>query len=144
SELLKLPAGERAELAMALWDSLSEPEREGELELTPEEAAVLDRRWMEHVQRPESSIPGMKSVGSCWIASESPCQLSPRGRSGSTRNTRAVDMARRIRDRHGRRLAGKTADQMIAFYRAAGQAAVEDAVTATFLRLGKEAQFGAR
>jgi putative addiction module component (TIGR02574 family) len=57
SELLKLPAGERAELAMALWESLSEAEREGELELTPEQAAELDRRWMEHVQRPESSIP---------------------------------------------------------------------------------------
>ena len=40
SELLKLPAGERAELAMALWESLSEAEREGELELTPEEAAA--------------------------------------------------------------------------------------------------------
>ena len=57
SELLKLPAGERAALAMALWESLSEAEREGELELTPEEAAELDRRWTEHVQRPESSIP---------------------------------------------------------------------------------------
>jgi len=25
--------------------------------LTPEEAAELDRRWMEHVQRPEFAIP---------------------------------------------------------------------------------------
>ena len=57
SELLKLPAGERAELAMALWESLSEAEREGELELAPEQAAELDRRWTEHVQRPESAIP---------------------------------------------------------------------------------------
>jgi hypothetical protein len=32
SELLKLPAGERAEIAMALWDSLSGAEREAELE----------------------------------------------------------------------------------------------------------------
>jgi hypothetical protein len=38
----------------------------------------------------------------------------------------AVEMARRIRDRQTRRLAGKTADEVIAFYRAAGQA-VEDA-----------------
>jgi putative addiction module component (TIGR02574 family) len=57
SELLKLPATERAELAMALWESLSEAEREGEFELTPEEAAELDRRWADHVQRPESAIP---------------------------------------------------------------------------------------
>ena len=40
---------------------------------------------------------------------------------------RAVEMARKIRDRQTRRLAGKTPDQVIAFYRAAGQAAVEDA-----------------
>jgi len=40
---------------------------------------------------------------------------------------RAVEMTRKIRDRHARRLAGKTAEQVIAFYRAAGQAAMEDA-----------------
>ena len=57
SELLKLPAGERAELAMALWESLSNAEREAELELTSEDVAELDRRWSDHVQRPESSIP---------------------------------------------------------------------------------------
>jgi len=57
SELLKLPAGERAELAMALWESLSIAEREADLELTSEDAAELDRRWSDHVQRPESAIP---------------------------------------------------------------------------------------
>ena len=57
SELLKLPAGERAELAMALWESLSETERETELALTPEDAAELDRRWADHIERPESAIP---------------------------------------------------------------------------------------
>ena len=40
---------------------------------------------------------------------------------------RAVEMTRKIRDRHARRLAGKTPEEVIAFYRAAGQAAVEDA-----------------
>ena len=57
SELLKLPAGERAQLAMALWESLSNTEREAELELTPEDVAELDRRWADRVQRPESAIP---------------------------------------------------------------------------------------
>jgi putative addiction module component (TIGR02574 family) len=57
SELLKLPAGERAELAMALWESLPDAEREGELELTAEQAAELDRRWADHLQRPESAVP---------------------------------------------------------------------------------------
>jgi putative addiction module component (TIGR02574 family) len=57
SELLKLPAGERAELAMALWESLSDAEREAELALKPGEAAELNRRWDAHVQDPESAIP---------------------------------------------------------------------------------------
>ena len=57
SDLLKLPPGERAELAIALWESLSNAEREAELELTAEDAAELDRRWADHVQRPESAIP---------------------------------------------------------------------------------------
>ena len=39
---------------------------------------------------------------------------------------RAVEMVRRIRDRHARQLAGKTEAEIIAFYRAAGEAAMED------------------
>ncbi len=57
SELLKLPPRERVELAMALWESLSDAERDKDLELTVEQAAELDRRWMDHIQQPESSIP---------------------------------------------------------------------------------------
>lgn len=57
SELLKLPAGDRAELAMALWDSLTGAERDAELELTEGQRAELDRRWAEHVANPESAIP---------------------------------------------------------------------------------------
>lgn len=40
---------------------------------------------------------------------------------------RAVEMTRKIRDRHARGLAGKTPEEVIAFYRAAGEAAMEDA-----------------
>ena len=57
TELLKLPAGDRAELAMALWDSLSDGERAGTLELTDDEQAELDRRWTEHLDNPSSAIP---------------------------------------------------------------------------------------
>lgn len=39
---------------------------------------------------------------------------------------RAVEMVRRIRNRHTRQLAGKTEAEVIAFYRAAGEAAMED------------------
>ena len=53
----KLPASERAELAMALWDSLTDAERDAELALTSEQAAELDRRWADHVENPASAIP---------------------------------------------------------------------------------------
>ena len=40
---------------------------------------------------------------------------------------RAVEMVRTIRDRQSRRLAGKSPEEIIAFYRAAGEAAMQDA-----------------
>jgi putative addiction module component (TIGR02574 family) len=57
SQLLKLPAGDRAELAIALWESLSDAERTGALELTDAQRAELDRRWAEHLENPDSAIP---------------------------------------------------------------------------------------
>jgi len=42
---------------MALWDSLSDAEREVELALTPEQKAELDRRWAEHLENPGSAAP---------------------------------------------------------------------------------------
>ncbi len=57
SQLLKLPAQERAELAMALWESLSDEDREVALTLTPEQEAELDRRWAEHLANPASGVP---------------------------------------------------------------------------------------
>jgi hypothetical protein len=45
----------------------------------------------------------------------------------NSRTIRAVDMVRQIRDRHARLLTGKTPDEVIAFYRAAGDAAMQDA-----------------
>jgi len=55
--LLKLPASDRADLAMALWESLTDVERHGELELTDEQRAELDRRWTEHTENPGSAVP---------------------------------------------------------------------------------------
>jgi hypothetical protein len=40
---------------------------------------------------------------------------------------RAVDMVRRIRDRQAKVLAGRSTAEIIAFYRAAGEAATTDA-----------------
>jgi len=57
SELLKLPAEERAELAMALWESLTDAQRAAELALTPEQETELDRRWAEHLENPDTAIP---------------------------------------------------------------------------------------
>jgi putative addiction module component (TIGR02574 family) len=58
AELLKLPPpGDRAELAISLWASLTDNERDAEFELREEDLAELDRRWSEHVAHPESAIP---------------------------------------------------------------------------------------
>jgi putative addiction module component (TIGR02574 family) len=57
TELLKLPASDRAELAMALWESLRDAERDGELELSDADRAELDRRWAEHLENPDSAVP---------------------------------------------------------------------------------------
>ena len=56
AELLKLPAGDRAELAMALWESLSDGERDGAFELSDDDRAELDRRWTEHLENPDSAV----------------------------------------------------------------------------------------
>jgi putative addiction module component (TIGR02574 family) len=50
-------AGERVEIAMALWESLTDAERGAELGLTPEQEAELDRRLAEHIANPGSAIP---------------------------------------------------------------------------------------
>lgn len=55
--LLKLSAANRADLAMALWDSLSDQDRDAAGELSDQEKAELDRRWAEHVANPASAIP---------------------------------------------------------------------------------------
>lgn len=56
-DLLKLPADDRAELAMALWDSLSDDDRDRVLDLTDQQRAELDQRWNEHLENPGSAIP---------------------------------------------------------------------------------------
>jgi putative addiction module component (TIGR02574 family) len=56
-QLLKLSAGDRAQIAMALWESLTDVEREKELDLTDEQRRELDRRWAEHVENPGSAVP---------------------------------------------------------------------------------------
>ena len=57
TELLKLPAGDRAEIAIALWESLAAAERDAAFSLSDEQRAELDRRWEEHRAIPDSAIP---------------------------------------------------------------------------------------
>jgi putative addiction module component (TIGR02574 family) len=57
SALSKLSASERAEIALALWDSLDDVDREAHLVLSPEQEAELDRRLAEHLADPSSGIP---------------------------------------------------------------------------------------
>ena len=56
-ELLKLPVSERIDLAMALWDSIAEPELQDQLPLTEGQKAELDRRLAEHDRDPSRAIP---------------------------------------------------------------------------------------
>jgi putative addiction module component (TIGR02574 family) len=55
--LRRLPSQDRIELAMALWESLTDEEREAEFVLTPEQEAEIDRRLGEHLANPGSAIP---------------------------------------------------------------------------------------
>lgn len=57
SELLSLPASARADLAMALWESLSDADRDQALALEPELMQELDRRWADHLAHPEAAVP---------------------------------------------------------------------------------------
>ena len=57
TKLLELPAAERIDIAMALWDSLTPAEQEAEFDLTIEQRAELDRRLAEHIADPSSAIP---------------------------------------------------------------------------------------
>ncbi|MCR4376170.1 MAG: addiction module protein [Acidobacteria bacterium] len=57
SELLSLPADKRADLAIALWESLSDSGRDHALPVNPELAAELDRRWADHLAHPETGVP---------------------------------------------------------------------------------------
>ena len=57
ASLLKLSSGDRAELAMALWESLDEATRTAVVDLTPAQAAELDRRLAEHRADPSTAIP---------------------------------------------------------------------------------------
>lgn len=55
-DLLKLSARDRAQLAIALWESLSEADRAHALELTDAQRRELDRRWAAHLADPDSAI----------------------------------------------------------------------------------------
>ena len=57
TKLLELPATERVDIAMALWDSLTPAEQEAEFDLTLEQRAELDRRLAEHIADHTSAIP---------------------------------------------------------------------------------------
>ncbi len=54
-DLLKLPPAERAELAIALWDSLANAS--DALPLTDEQKAELDRRVADHDADPSTAVP---------------------------------------------------------------------------------------
>lgn len=56
TDLLALPATERLELAMGLWQSLDHAEQEQALAVSPALITELERRWSRHKHRPEESL----------------------------------------------------------------------------------------
>jgi putative addiction module component (TIGR02574 family) len=101
TELLKLPPGDRAELAMALWESLSDAERQGAFELSDADRAELDRRWAERRIRPRPSrgprcAPSRKAERWRWKLSSEENPL--RWASGCTGRPRRVHASRYARD----------------------------------------------
>jgi len=57
TDLLQLPQNERLALAIALWDSLDDPSRDGALPVDPALCAELDRRWANHRDNPVAAVP---------------------------------------------------------------------------------------
>ena len=57
TELLTLPADDRAQIAIALWESLSDTQRDEAFALTDEQRAELGRRRAEHQRNPNSAVP---------------------------------------------------------------------------------------
>ncbi len=55
-DLLRLPAGQRADLAMALWASLSDEERDEAIGLSPDQRTELERRWHTYLEHPSATI----------------------------------------------------------------------------------------
>ena len=80
SQLLKLPAGARAELAMALWESLSDVEREGDFALNEAQGAELDRRWPNTLQTRDPRCPGLTCVEGSWASGDTRRCLSTASR----------------------------------------------------------------
>ncbi len=86
-----------------------------------------------HIASTEAKIHGETNVAP---ETRHPTGAGSTGESGARVDTHdlresalrvAKDVIRKIRDRHARRLAGKTPEEVIAFYRAAGRTAGEDA-----------------
>jgi putative addiction module component (TIGR02574 family) len=57
TDLLQLPQNERLALAIALWDSLDDPSRDGALPVDTALCAELDRRWANHRDNPVAAVP---------------------------------------------------------------------------------------
>ena len=57
NSLLNLPPQDRAELALTLWASLDDSQRESGFSLNQDQIAELDRRFADHLAEPSSAIP---------------------------------------------------------------------------------------
>lgn len=53
---IQLPQSERLALAIALWDSLEDQDRDGALPVDPALCAELDRRWASHLDNLDAAL----------------------------------------------------------------------------------------
>jgi putative addiction module component (TIGR02574 family) len=53
---MTLPASERLDLAMGLWQSLDHTEQEQALAVSPALITELERRWTRHQHHPEEAL----------------------------------------------------------------------------------------
>jgi putative addiction module component (TIGR02574 family) len=60
AQLRKLPVKDRLKIVWDLWDSIADESPELAMPMTPELAAELERRLLEHQQDPGSAIPWEK------------------------------------------------------------------------------------
>jgi hypothetical protein len=88
--LLKLPANDRIELALALWASLTDAEREAEFELPRSRRRSSTGGSRSTSRTPVAPSSGKRCAGSSRVGRDAATCISTRGRGGAARCAKLV------------------------------------------------------